>query len=57
MHFMIREHPRKSAVRVFLRAASGKSAAGLFDASVAEAFAEFESGGEALASQFALAQL
>jgi hypothetical protein len=43
-------YPRKSAVKVFLRAASGESAAGLFDASVAEAFAEFEGGGEALAA-------
>jgi hypothetical protein len=36
---------------------SGESAAGFFDASVAEAFAEFEGGGEALAAQFALAKL
>jgi hypothetical protein len=50
-------YPRKSAVKVFLRAASSKSTAGFFDASVAEAFAEFEGGGEALAAQFALAEL
>ena len=37
--------------------ASSESAAGFFDTSVAEAFAEFEGGGEALAAQFALAEL
>ena len=37
--------------------ASSESAAGFFDTSVAEAFAEFEGGDEPLAAQFALAEL
>jgi hypothetical protein len=37
--------------------ASGESAAGFFDTSVAEALAEFEGGSEALAAQFAFAKL
>jgi hypothetical protein len=43
--------------RGLLRSASSESTPCFFDTSVAEAFAEFEGGGEALAAQFALAKL